>query len=285
LPVLFIYNDSCAILNTIEQEISMTQQTRDQILADIRSRQQPREVSSRPREVYKERKIEIQNYTSLHKDEDVTGVKVSTRPASWPEAVASDLVAIAPQEIPLAGTSSQEESGIVISAPRELTSRYSGISVQHVKTPKGVKLAITLQKPHWVSEGACQMATAELKVYDRMREVKARDQDSEHFAEYLKCSKQQLQDAANKSVCIGRLHQRTKRSAWLFDTLAIAKFEDHKIQTVMLYLEGEEYLISMDQDLTDSQQKYYLAQGRSGTIASSVRAPRLDDLPLQKFGG
>ena len=263
----------------------MTQQTRDQILADIRSRQQPREVSSRPREVYKERKIEIQNYTSLHEDEDVTGVKVSTRPASWPEAVASDLVAIAPQEIPLAGTSSQEESGIVISAPRELTSRYSGISVQHVKTPKGVKLAITLQKPHWVSEGACQMATAELKVYDRMREVKARDQDSEHFAEYLKCSKQQLQDAANKSVCIGRLHQRTKRSAWLFYTLAIAKFEDHKIQTVMLYLEGEEYLISMDQDLTDSQQKYYLAQGRSGTIASSVRAPRLDDLPLQKFGG
>jgi hypothetical protein len=263
-----------------------TNQARDQILADIRSRQYPREVSSRPREVYKEEKKEIQNYTSLHEDEDVMGVKVSLETCLLAQRQASDPVAFVSDKVPFeSATASPEESGIVISAPRELTSRYSGISVQHVKTPRGVKLAITLQKPHWASEGACQMATAELKVYDRMREVRARDQDSEHFAEYLKCSKQQLQDAANRSVCIGRLHQRTKRSAWLFDTLAIAFFEDHKIQTVMLYLEGEEYLISMDLEMTDSQHKYYLAQGRSGTIASSVRAPRLDDLPLQKFGG
>jgi len=270
-----------------------TNQTREQILAEIKSRQHPRELviandrekCSRSREVYKERKIEIQNYTSLHEDEDVMGVKVSTRPASWPEAVASDLVAVAPQEIPLTGTSSQEESGIVISAPREHISRYSGISVQHVRTPRGVKLAITLQKPEWVADGTCQMATAELKTYDRMREVKARDQDSEHFAQYLKNSKQQLQDAANKSVCIGRLHQRSKRSAWLFDTLVIAFFEDKTITQVMLYLEGEEQVIGMDHELTESQAKFYLAQGRYGTISSGQRAPRLDDLPLEKFGG
>jgi hypothetical protein len=260
-------------------------QTRDQILADIKSRQNPRELCSRPREVYKERKKEIQNYTSLHEDEDVTGVKVSTRPASWPEAVASDLVAVAPQEIPLAGTSSQERGGSVISAPRELCSRYSGISVQHVRTDKGVKLAITLQKPEWVVDGACQMATAELKTYDRMREVKAREQDSDLFAQYLKHYKQELQKAKTTNACIGRLHQRKKRSAWLYDTLVIATLDNGKITDVMLYLEGEEYMISMDLDMTDSQQKYYLAQGRHGNITAGPQVPRLDDLPLQKFGG
>jgi hypothetical protein len=153
-----------------------------------------------------------------------------------------------------------------------------------VKTARGVKIAITLQKPAWAAEGACQMATAELKTYDRMREVKAREQDSEHFADYLRKTKHELQDRANKNVCIGRLHQRGKRSAWLYDTLIVAVFDDRKIQTVMLYLEGEEHLIEMDIELTEHQQKFYLAQGRYGNILSGQRAPRLDDLPLEKFG-
>jgi hypothetical protein len=265
----------------------------NQILADIMSRQTPRELqianhrenSSRSREVYKEEKKEIQNYASLHEDVDVIGVEVSLRPAFWPEAVASDLTALTPSLSPLAGTSSQEERGIVISAPREHISRYSGISVQHVRTTKGVKIAVTLQKPGWQADGACQMATAELKTYDRMREVKARDQDSEHFAQYLKNCKHDLQEAKTTNACIGRLHQRGKRSAWLYDTLIVAFFQDAKITEVMLYLEGEEHVIPMDLDMTESQQKFYLAQGRHGNISSGQRAPRLDDLPLEKFGG
>jgi hypothetical protein len=269
----------------------------DSILEEIRSRQRElqlandRENSSRSREVYKEEKKEIQNYTSLHEDVDVKGVEVSARPASWPEAIASYPVASTPSSSPLAGTSSPgrdtmcQERGVSNLAQRELSSRYSGISVQHVRTAKGVKIAITLQKPEWTADGVVMQATAELKTYDRMREIKSREQDSEQFAQYLKNCKQDLQDTKTTNACIGRLHERGKRSAWLYDTLILAFFQENKMSQVMLYLEGEEHIIPLDLELTDTQQKFYLAQGRYGNISSGHRAPRLDDLPLVKFGG
>jgi hypothetical protein len=129
------------------------------------------------------------------------------------------------------------------------------------------------------------LATAELKRYDRMREVKARPDDSEHFAQYLHMAKQQLQEAQNREVCIGRLHQRSRRSAWLYDTLIVAFFEEEKMVRVMLYLEGEEYVIEMDHALSESQTKFYHNQGIHGSIASAKSIPRLDDLPLVQFGG
>jgi hypothetical protein len=262
----------------------------DQIQNDILQLIKEREVSSRSREVYKERKKEIQNYTSRLDREDADGVEVSARPASWPEAVASSPVASTSSSFPLAGTSSPgtdtmcQERGVGNLAPRDVFSRYSGISIQHVRTDKGVKIAITLQKPEWAAAGACQMATAELKRYDRLREIRARADDSDHFAEYLKNAKQDLQDAADRNVCMGRLHQRGRRSQWLYDTLIVAFFSGDKMQRVMLYLEGDEYIIDLDQELSESQQKFYRAQGRHGDIVSARRVPRLDDLPLVKFG-
>jgi hypothetical protein len=154
-----------------------------------------------------------------------------------------------------------------------------------VKTKKGVKVAITMQKPEWAPTGGCQLATAELKTYDRMREVKAREQDSEHFAAYLKNAKRDIQDEENKNVCIGRLHERGKRSAWLYDTLIVAFFENDKMTSVMLYLEGEEHVIHMNIELTEQQEKFYASQGRYGDISKGQGVPRLDDLPLVKFGG
>jgi hypothetical protein len=254
----------------------MIDKTREQILELLRSR----ELTSRPREVYKEENTKIQKDTSRLDREDVDGEKVSARPALWPEAVASNPMAadfvVSPEKV-------SDEKGNVI-CPRELTSRYSGISVQHVRTDKGVKVAITLQKPEWASAGACQMATAELKRYDRLREIKARADDSDHFAAYLKNVKIQLQDAANRQVCMGRLHQRGRRSQWLYDTLIVAFFEGDCMQRVLLYLEGEEHTIELDQDLSENQQKYYLALGRHGEIKSAKKVPRLDDLPLSRFG-
>jgi hypothetical protein len=257
----------------------MTDQIKQDILQLIRSR----EVSSRPREVYKEENTKIQNYTSRLDREDVDGVKVSSETCLLAQRQASVPVATSIEVVPLAGTSCQER-GVSNHGPREHISRYSGISVQHVRTDKGVKIAITLQKPEWQSEGACQMATAELKRYDRLREIKARADDSEHFAEYLKNAKMDLQEAANRDVCMGRLHQRGRRSQWLYDTLIIAFFSGDRMERVMLYLEGEEHIIEMDQELSESQQKFYLAQGRMGDIVSAQRVPRLDDLPLVKFG-
>jgi len=256
----------------------------DQIKQDILELIRSREVSSRSREVYKEENTKIQKDTSRRDREDVDGVKISTRSAFEPEAVASTSLAFVSDKVSLESvTSSLEDSGNVIS-PRDVFSRYSGISVQHVRTDKGVKIAITLQKPEWCAEGACQMATAELKRYDRLREIKARADDSEHFAEYLKNAKIDLQEAANRDVCMGRLHQRGRRSQWLYDTLIVAFFDGKKMERVMLYLEGEEHIIELDQELSESQQKFYLSQGRMGDIVSAKKVPRLDDLPLVKFG-
>jgi hypothetical protein len=259
------------------------------IPADIQLLLDSRELTIRtPREQYKEQKKERQNYSSRLDRADVTGVKVSSETCLVAQRQASEPLAFASSKISLESVTSSPrsqgaEEGYVI-APRELTSRYSGISVQHVKTEKGVKVAITLQKPDWCAEGACQLATAELKRYDRMREVKARPDDSETFALYLANVKQQLRDSANHSVCIGRLHQRSRRSAWLYDTLMVAFLQGEIVERVMLYLEGEEYVIPLDHTLTDLQQKYYHNQGIHGAIAGANRAPRLDDLPLTRFG-
>ena len=242
-----------------------------------------------PREVYKEENKKIQNYSSRKDRADVTGVKVSTRPVLEPVADATELMTVTSSSLPLESETSSPESqgaeeGSVIT-PRDVTSRYSGISVQHVRTEKGVKIAITLQKSEWAVQGTCQLATAELKRYDRMREIRARADDSDHFAKYLNNAKMQLQEAQNRAVCIGRLHQRSRRSAWLYDTLIVAFFEDKKMARVMLYLEGDEYVIEMNHAMSETQEKFYHNQGIHGQIASAKAVPRLDDLPLVKFGG
>jgi len=256
----------------IKKEITMINDN------DILQLLNSRDVSSRPREVYKEENKKITNYASRDSREDADGEKVSARPALWPEAVASDPIAVDFVSPP------KGESGIVI-CPRELTSRYSGISVQHVRTDKGVKIAITLQKPEWATAGACQLATAELKRYDRLREIRARADDSEHFTKYLDACKIDLQEAANREVCMGRLHQRGRRAAWLYDTLVVAFFENKQMIRVMLYLEGEEHVIELTHEMSENQQKFYYAQGIQGQIQSAQRVPKLDDLPLVKFGG
>jgi hypothetical protein len=157
--------------------------------------------------------------------------------------------------------------------------------VQHVRTTKGVKVAITLQQPEWAAEGVCQMATAELKRYDRMREIRARDDDSPQFHTYLEQTRRQLQAEQNRSACIGRLHHRGRRSQWLVDTLIVAIFDGDCMTHVMLYLEGEEIIIGMTHEMSPNQQRYYHSAGVHGQIQSGSQAPRLSDLPLVRFGG
>jgi hypothetical protein len=248
-----------------------------------------RELLSRSREQYKEEKKERQNYSSRLGREDVNGFEVSKETCLVAQRQASDPLAVAPGNLSLESVTSSPrgqgaEEGNVIS-PRELTSRYSGITVQHARTTRGIKIAITLQKSAWQDTGACQLATAELKRYDRLREVKARPDDSEQFAHYLESIKTQLHATRNRDTSIGRLHQRGRRSAWLYDTLIVATMTGDLVNRVMLSLEGEEYVIDLDTSLTDLQQKYYHVQGRYGNIVSGNQAPRLDDLPLTKFGG
>ena len=265
-----------------------------QLLDEIFFASHARELTSRSREVYKDENTKIKNYTSRSDCEDVDVVKVSTRPALVPEAVASNPMAVAPHQEPLDQVSaslevtSQEvnrESGIVIAA-RDVSSRYSGISVQHVRTVKGVKLAVTLQRPDEAAAGDVLLLTAELKRYDRLREIRARpDDDSEAFAKYLSNVKTQLQECQNKNVAMGRLHQRGKRAAWFEDSLVVAFFDNTQVTRVMLYLATEEVVIELDQQLSENQQKYYWALGYQGVIKKGRAVPTFDSAPRTKFGG
>lgn len=212
----------------------------------------------------------------------------SARPAFGQEAFASKPSAVdfvfPPLEDP------KGESGNVIAEPRILSSRYSGITVQHAKTNRGVKLYVTLQLAECAESGLIQTATAELKRYDRMREVKARHtEDSVEFESYLESTKRELTTQAKlnpdikDAVCIGRLHERNKRDSWFYDTLAVGFFEGDKIGRVLLYIEGQEYEVILDQELSHNQIDKYHSTGYYGTIKRNRKAPRIGDLPLIKF--
>lgn len=238
-----------------------------------------------PREVSKEENIKRSKDISRDQCEDIAPVKVSARPAPCLEANASQPVAVTTSQEPLEeGLLSQKAFGSDIT-PARTTTRYTGISVQHARTSKGVKLSITLQTAEQAEFGGCYMVTAELKRYDRLREVRVRDLDSEHFAQYLEQAIDSIRYNQNKSACVGRLHERNKRTQWLQDAVAIGILSNDRIVQVLLYLEGEEYAVDLDQELSTRQARHYHTAGIVGSIRSAARAPRLSDLPVVKFGG
>lgn len=247
-----------------------------QMFDDIRSRQLPREQ-------YKNKNIKQYN-SSSRLSEDDPGSKVSTRPASWPEAVASKPVAETSSSLPLAGTACQGESGSVIS-PRELASRWSGISVHHVKTKKGVKIGISLQMLDWVSEGRILPITAELKRYDRLREIKHSADDDQDFVEYLDGVKNHLHQSKSKNACLGRAHQRGARKRWIKNTLVLAYMSDHVVKRLYLYIEGEQIEISLDQEMSERQQQTYHSTGYHGKIVLKKKSPSIFDMPTVQYGG
>lgn len=252
---------------------------RDVVLA------QPHPVSDFPREVSKEVKIKRSKDISRDLCEDIPHVKVSTRPVPCPEAVASNPVTSGLSPCSLEETSSRQKAFGNVIQPARCRSRYTGISVQHARTRKGVKLSITLQTADAADLGLCALATAELKRYDRLREVTARDDDSDHFAQYLKTTVEQIRDSQNTCACIGRIHERGKRSTWLHDALVVGILQDDSVVQALLYLEGEEYLIDLGLELSSRQHTHYRSAGIYGHIVNAARAPRLSDLPLTRFGG
>lgn len=171
------------------------------------------------------------------------------------------------------GSLSQEDFGSSIT-PREVSSRYSCVLVQHCRTEKGVKLAITLQTP----ELKRLKVTAELKRYDRLREVKSRLEDSTKFNLFFEATKRGIYDSRNRSVCMGRLHARGKRSAWYKDTLVVAVLNDAGIvERAIININHQEYDVELTGQLTDLQTKMYLATGQLGTLQSSRAVPRIED--------
>ena len=236
----------------------------------------PRELYTRSREQYKNKNIK--QYISLE-SEDSIGDMVSKETSLLAQRQASAPVAFVSDKVSLeSATASPGESGIVI-CPRELTSRWSGISVHYVRTSKGVKIGITLQRPEWVAQARTLQITAELKRYDRLREVRALADDSEFFCEYLAGVKQLLHAERDRSACLGRAHQRGARKAWIQDTLVLTHLRDHTIDSVTIYIEGEQLIVPMNHEMSEQQARVYHSTGIHGHIVFNRRSPRIDDLP------
>ena len=219
-----------------------------------------RDVSNRSREQLNNKTIKELNNSSRHKDVD-------------------DIDEQSPLRKTPKGVVSHEDFGSSIS-PRDVTTRYSCVIVQHCKTTKGVKLAITLQTEESAMLGKKLKVTAELKRYDRLREVKARLEDSDKFNLYFEDTKRSIHEAKDKSICLGRMHRRGKRAQWLRDTLVVGVLNDQGIvDKVILNIDHEEYEIDLDGQLTDLQSKMYHTTGQIGTFQNGNKsAPRMCDL-------
>jgi hypothetical protein len=134
--------------------------------------------------------------------------------------------------------------------------------------------------------GEATRLTAELKRWDRLRELKPYADDSEQFAEMYLGAIEHLKETKAKNrrnYCIGRLHDRGARSAWYADMmmLGILNDQDH-LKTVILNIEGEEFEIQMDLPLSNRQSMFH-SQGRHGDLKRAKQAPRLSTAPSEKF--
>lgn len=233
------------------------------------------------REQYKNKNIK--QYIALVSEDNI-GEKISDEICLLAQRQASDPLAFVPDKISLeSATSSPGESGNVIS-PREQYTRWSGISVHHVRTAKGVKIGITLQKPAWAREGRTLQITAELKRYDRLREVRPLEDDSEFFTQYLLGVKEKLHTTKEKTACLGRAHQRGARKAWIQDTLVLAYLKPTGIDEVIIYVEGDQFNINMNHEMSSQQSRVYHSTGIHGTIAFNRRSPSIHDLPTTQHG-
>ena len=151
--------------------------------------------------------------------------------------------------------------------------------MHYVRSGKGVKIGITLQQPGWRATGRILQITAELKRYDRLREVKPLPDDSEFFREYLTGVKELLHTEQDRTACLGRAHQRGARKAWIQDTLVLTHLQSDKITQVTIYIEGEQIAVEMNAEQSESQTRVYHATGYHGAIVFNRRSPRIDDLP------
>jgi hypothetical protein len=242
-----------------------------------------REVSDRSREVLKNKKIKKRKDVS-RTSEDIELRKVSGETCPLTQRQASASVAAAASL--LTSSSLDRDSSVVIEGnviPARSSSRLTGITAQHAKTAKGVKIMLTIQGPDHASQGIVVPVTAELKRYDRLREIKSLATDSDEFDRLLTKILDQIYENKDKSYCVGRIHERGRRAAWIKDSVVIGVLNDGVITNVVLFVNNEQYEIIMDKDMSERQHKHYHSQGMLGEIVNGEQAPTLDTIATRSW--
>lgn len=155
----------------------------------------------------------------------------------------------------------------------------TGISVQHCITDAGVKVTVNIQTYEDSLRGSIAPLTAELKRSRRMNEVKKIYQpDSYEFQQlYIEALAElkTLPAGERTNICVGRLHQRGQRSAWVADMFMIGYFKNNVIDKIYLNANNQEFEILLDQPLSPQQTKLYHASGIYGEIKNGRTAPTL----------
>jgi len=238
----------------------------------------PRELSDRSREVFKKEKTKKQKDIS-RLSEDINTPEVSSETCPLTQGLVAPVsVALAS---PLTSSSLDRDSSVVVEdnvISARSSSRITGVMAQHAKTTKGVKIMLTIQSQAQAAEGIVVPVTAELKRYDRLREIKSLSTDSDEFDSLLTKLLEQIYQNKDRSYCVGRIHERGRRAAWIKDSVVIGILNNGVISNVVLFVNNDEHEIVMDQDLSERQAKHYHSQGRFGEIVSGEQAPTLDTI-------
>lgn len=239
-----------------------------------------------PREVLKEEKTKRLNYVSRSESEETGCVKVSDETCLL-ASTSSTPRALVSQEISLESeTSSPGEEALSISSSRGFT----GISLQHSRPRKGkggVKVMVNLQSPEQAQQGDVTLLTAELKRWDRLRELRDYEPDSEEFAELWTETIQTLKSMPaqqRRSWVLGRLHDRGSRSEWYPDMMLLGRLDDQdQLIECLLNINGEEYQIAMTASMSDKQLKSYYTSGIHGVLRNNRPVPSLKTAPTRKL--
>jgi hypothetical protein len=224
-------------------------------------------TTSRAREVFKKVKSKKVNNSSLQSEEP-NGFDSVTSCLASANSIGSSQVA--------------RHNEIVSS--REI----AGITAQHVRTAKGIKVSLSIQTQQARSTGDFASLTAELKRHSRLRELKRYAGDTavfeQHYVDTVDSLKQ-LTPEQGRHVCCGRIHQRGKRSAWFADMMVVGTLDTTGtcLESIIVYSGLEEYQIEMRQELTERQTAGYHCAGIYGEIRTNAVVPRLETAARRTF--
>lgn len=252
----------------------------DLIYQDIMSKIQKREQQlAVPREVYKEEKKERSKHSSRSDEELIAQESLRDSSLAGQSPLRTAATPLETSSHLLAEIASQGEGVSVITPATTCSRTYTGISIQHNKTKKGIKLSINLQTSDDAYNNNILSITAELKRSDRLREIKEYQYDSEAFKAFVKNTIDEIMSVPKglrQHIAAGRAHERGQRSGWYQDVFITAEMDEGNIvRLVYLNLNGEEYTVDMNKELSTSQSSMYHSTGIYGELKLVQMAPTL----------
>jgi hypothetical protein len=234
--------------------------------------------SANPREVSKEEKIKRSNNIS-RLSEETHCLEVSGETCLLGQAQSDILTSSISLE---EKCFSQEEVVNVKSAASTSSRTLTGITAQHARTARGIKVSLNIQEATDVATGAYSKITAELKRHDRLRELKAYSGDSTAFAQHYTntiTEIKELKPEQGQKFAIGRAHARGSRSAWIANVMVLGELDEQdQLTKIYFYYNNEEYVIDFDQELSPKQKELYYCSGVYGELKRAQAAPTLQSI-------